>query len=902
MHNESPDGSECYSSDDGTDEPPEKDHSPTAFAPGGSLCEHCASILNLDLGKSSKSFRGLTLARLNETRLHCRLCEFVFRILQDHKPSLIEGEESSRKIPLHLVDEIGWLSRERIAGLVVSVTRPNGHESDMIFGLRVAPTEGESGFTANVELESRLISRKDANSKLRTRFLRQPFRPKINKSSWVAARRWLNDCTTHHPQCRTTISGDNLHELSKSPPLPSRVIHCPPTVCPRLVEPKGLAAPYATLSYCWGSVSEDLLRLQKTNLKQFLEGLPIDKIPRTIKDAIEATRLLGLEYLWVDSFTIIQDDDEDWEREAANMAVIYSNSLCTMAVLGDRTSQSGFLDQLNHVFVRFRGYFEVTLALPFRRPPTSKQPVFGTKDIPPWEYPELQLAQEKRISKLRHINNFWAGIWAEDALDKIETGVALDGRGRPQDVYLKKPEEFRRLSYGFFQNGLQLLSSRPAQAVGKPLLWILKCFNNLGPGLAASGLDHGKMLAEYSKIQLSESSDRLLAFEGIASAYAKCTSQSYQAGLWSTTPARDLFWYSDAASGQRDGPLLVPTWCWACRDGPIRFFTEDDTSALDSSEIPFNEPETWLQGGWNGSLEDPIFQSSNKLMQSSIQARGVRFLSLAVKAPIIDVTQNSQSCAVNSNLWDDFVQMLRPWPDGYHPWVPNSCHWLFIPHAQNTSQASLDKQPKKYYCSICKTKFKSTCEQMLLNHAQRCSDDLGDPKDVQENTIKFIGIARFDNSDAPPSIYRAVILWNNSDRSVFYGEDLSDSKDKQKPNDGESYQLMGHDEAEVNASRSSKSTILGLKRCTGLPRAEKRFLAPKFDALSSDLDMWQVRKIFHRRKRGYFLLLVEPVGSDGSYRRVGIGVVYWIPGVERFGGVDLLSTAKIERITLLSLL
>ena len=46
-------------------------------------------------------------------------------------------------------------------------------------------------------------------------------------------------------------------------------------------------------------------------------------------------------YLWIDSLYIIQDDEEDWAREAAAMAKIYSGSLCTLAALSSRDGAGG---------------------------------------------------------------------------------------------------------------------------------------------------------------------------------------------------------------------------------------------------------------------------------------------------------------------------------------------------------------------------------------------------------------------------------------------------------------------------------------------------------------------------------------------------------------------------------
>lgn len=54
---------------------------------------------------------------------------------------------------------------------------------------------------------------------------------------------------------------------------------------------------YALLSYCWGGDQESKTVL--SNLKSHERGMANEALPRTIRDAIEVTRCLKLEHLWV---------------------------------------------------------------------------------------------------------------------------------------------------------------------------------------------------------------------------------------------------------------------------------------------------------------------------------------------------------------------------------------------------------------------------------------------------------------------------------------------------------------------------------------------------------------------------------------------------------------------------
>ncbi|CAI0647251.1 unnamed protein product [Colletotrichum noveboracense] len=46
---------------------------------------------------------------------------------------------------------------------------------------------------------------------------------------------------------------------------------------------------------------------------------------------MDVTRRLGVRYLWIDSLCIVQDDADDWDREAARMAQVYSQAYVTIA-------------------------------------------------------------------------------------------------------------------------------------------------------------------------------------------------------------------------------------------------------------------------------------------------------------------------------------------------------------------------------------------------------------------------------------------------------------------------------------------------------------------------------------------------------------------------------------------
>jgi len=102
---------------------------------------------------------------------------------------------------------------------------------------------------------------------------------------------------------------------------------------------------YAALSYCWGPGYHAQYQLKTTrdNIDAHFTEIPIDQSPPLLRDAIYATRELGVSFLWVDSLCIIQGDREDWVREAGTMHKVYGGAYITICPTLSKSCMRGFL-------------------------------------------------------------------------------------------------------------------------------------------------------------------------------------------------------------------------------------------------------------------------------------------------------------------------------------------------------------------------------------------------------------------------------------------------------------------------------------------------------------------------------------------------------------------------------
>jgi hypothetical protein len=98
---------------------------------------------------------------------------------------------------------------------------------------------------------------------------------------------------------------------------------------------------YLTLSHVWGNV-DIACKTSRCNLSQYEQsGIEISNLPPTFIEAILLTLDLNFQYIWIDSLCIIQDDPQDWQREAANMASVFLEATLTLSATSSFNSLGG---------------------------------------------------------------------------------------------------------------------------------------------------------------------------------------------------------------------------------------------------------------------------------------------------------------------------------------------------------------------------------------------------------------------------------------------------------------------------------------------------------------------------------------------------------------------------------
>ncbi|KAL4255833.1 hypothetical protein AB1N83_014478 [Pleurotus pulmonarius] len=179
-------------------------------------------------------------------------------------------------------------------------------------------------------------------------FLPRPLKPK-----WIdlhMVHNWLTICDTRHGRvCRTSKT---MVEMQwESPVLAIPAFRCLDLQenCLALLKPEttDVKVRYTALSYVWGH-GGDFFQTFQENVNEretpgyFAKEHVLSRIPQTIRDAMTITRALGIRYLWVDSFCIVQDGEgKDWTEAILKMHLIYGAAYVVMCAVGSDSAFSG---------------------------------------------------------------------------------------------------------------------------------------------------------------------------------------------------------------------------------------------------------------------------------------------------------------------------------------------------------------------------------------------------------------------------------------------------------------------------------------------------------------------------------------------------------------------------------
>lgn len=401
--------------------------------------------------------------------------------------------------------------------------------------------------------------------------------------------KWLYECIDdrEHQCCRKSLS-NTWYDDHEGERLPSRVIDVGKldgSEAPRLLITKGEKGRYIALSHRWGQGPRT--RLTTDRVDEFVQALPMGELSLTFKDAVQATRNLGISYLWIDSLCIIQDDRGDWENEAARMGLYFEKAICTLAAVDavdDNTNQDVGLFS-----ARETDELAVTVDCPFED--DGEEP--PTMDDPCWEGRMERLIFSSALPSNKDIvlRPRWKGLWAT-----MRFTTWHDRAWIVQERVLSRRVIYYTGRKLFWECQKISADEENMEANVSPLRG--QFLESLGSMLQASKpispwkwLDYLSpwryMVTEYSGSNLTRETDKLLAFHGVCERLSSRIGRQIYLGTILDGTGGDLLWArKDEASGTY-AEFHAPSWSWLSFKGQIThsFSTLNGTCRLDLAQM-----------------------------------------------------------------------------------------------------------------------------------------------------------------------------------------------------------------------------------------------------------------------------------------------------------------------------
>ncbi|PWY90953.1 HET-domain-containing protein [Aspergillus heteromorphus CBS 117.55] len=386
---------------------------------------------------------------------------------------------------------------------------------------------------------------------------------------------------------------------------------------------------YVALSYVWGTsptiLTSDrnpeslILVTTRQNLSVLCHPhalssshLRLGRIPQTISDAMELTRKIGIQYLWVDTLCIVQDDEQDKARLISHIDDVYDNSTVTIMAATGNGPDEGLAGIGPRVGCPIKPHYILdernggTLSLSLSLPSLCHEVRKGVWDTRGWTFQEQSLSQR-------------CLYFTSD------------------EIFFQCPEVQWREGYDY---GEGHSPNTQVQIRTGPPWWSKRLRNDPDPtpyhylGDTTNGLDvecYQRAVQEYSRRHLTYSHDILNAFEGIFNRFQQAQQSSRDLSIRQTQgiPAhlmvQALLWFPSESCRQRVSTERFSTWSWASWVGPVEFiFAESLWLSRSISHAPRkNAPLHIAIAQWHfGDANSGTW--SNRAWQPARELRGQR--------------------------------------------------------------------------------------------------------------------------------------------------------------------------------------------------------------------------------------------------------------------------------------
>lgn len=417
----------------------------------------------------------LVLGRLADLQLRssCTFCAFILRVVQQECQTLHVNVDGRDIVMLSLsgcrgVSETEFATRFYLDDARVQVCNGSQHTSI-------------DSFMAD-ETWNRL-ARLDTLIGIRQR--QPPDEPNMmgGMVNWQRLRNWIKECVDHHThESPDYLLRENVLESLLFIDVEKDCIVSAPS-----------SSIYIALSYVWGDHAAGMIQTTKQSINNFRKAgsLPSPRIPATIKHAMLTCRMLGVRYLWLDRFCIVQDDELQKHEQIRSMGMIYSCALLTICATAGSNADYGLPGVQSRLRAQVRPRtFAFGIEALLGRP--KDHSVWNSRG---WTYQEMVLSRRRLLftdDEVFFECSQGASAEVSTPMEPPSLRTSLDGFDTKIETYMNHVRNYieRNLSYksdvynafsgvgGTIYPSKDLIHGLPTSAFDEAILWETSLMHN----------------------------------------------------------------------------------------------------------------------------------------------------------------------------------------------------------------------------------------------------------------------------------------------------------------------------------------------------------------------------------------------------------------------------------------
>ncbi|CAI6336816.1 unnamed protein product [Periconia digitata] len=364
----------------------------------------------------------------------------------------------------------------------------------------------------------------------------------------------VDDCVQNH----TTCSPDETQTLPSMLLQVSGTIESPSVRLVIVSEIEVRPIAYACLSYCWGGPQPGMTL--SSRVAQYVKKIDNSAFPATPLDAIRITISLGLEYIWIDAFCIVQDSGRSKSLELGKMSSIYSGATVTICAMSSHKADDGLFPS-----ARVRETRIDTHNIELHDTESRRAAVLEIRG----DFSESNISEEPILTR----------AWTfQEALLSPRLIMIFSAGQRP--IFRCSSHSIRSDGGKFprYPKGLMTLDSIVAR------FQETNRHEGLDWGMRGIGQEWPNLVRDYTMRYTTFPDDTMAALSGVATRWQKSFGMgAYCAGLWFDWLTLDLMWQvpPDLSPRKPHARYVAPSWSWASRNHPIHYQSREDLDRAD---------------------------------------------------------------------------------------------------------------------------------------------------------------------------------------------------------------------------------------------------------------------------------------------------------------------------------